>query len=125
MSNTRDRAENRDLIDTGIELASISCGGGVAVGLIILGTSAVIAALKERSSAMPIVIAGLIAVVVAILIVSLVYLIIRKNAKLKAAHAQIDELTRKERAVTTVALAAADAAPPASEHAETPDPESD
>jgi len=40
MSDVRDRAETRDLIETGIELGSVSCGCSVALGLIILGACA-------------------------------------------------------------------------------------
>ena len=43
MSDARDRAETRDLIDTGIELGSISCGCSFAIGLIILGSCAGVA----------------------------------------------------------------------------------
>lgn len=93
MSDARDRAETRDLIDTGIELGSISCGCSFAIGLIILGSCAGVATVGSPQTKFDLNL--FIVAVASIAIVAFVYLLTRKNAKLKAARAQIEELNRR------------------------------
>ena len=95
MSDARDRAETRDFIDTFVELGGVSCGCSVAFGLIILGTCAG-AALSDKNSQHSAAILAGIAVVVTLMILGLVYVISRKNAKLKLAQAKIEQLSRTE-----------------------------
>jgi len=93
MSDARDRAETRDLIDTGVELGSVSCGCSLAIGLFILGSCAGVAA-KTGTQTAP-VLEIIIAVVSALVIATFVYVIARKNAKLKIARAEIEKLNRR------------------------------
>ncbi|HYR27334.1 MAG TPA: hypothetical protein VEU30_02645 [Thermoanaerobaculia bacterium] len=74
-------------------MGSVSCGCSLAIGLLILGSCAGVAAAGGTQSVS--VLKIIIAVVSALVIVTFVYVIARKNAKLKIARAEIEELNRK------------------------------
>jgi len=74
-----------------VDMGAISCGCGVALGLLILGTCA--------GAAAPQVPKGLaigIGVLAAIVIAALVFLLTKKNAALLAARAELEKKTTKE-----------------------------
>ena len=78
------------------ELAFVGCGCGMALGLLILGAcaGAVIEPVAGVKTA-PAMVMG-ITLVVALVIVTLVFLVTKKNADLRVARAQLDELRRQQ-----------------------------
>ena len=74
-----------------VDIGAISCGGGVALGLVILGACA--------GAASPSVPPGLgigIGIVAAIVIAVLVFLLAKRNAALLAARAELERKKRDE-----------------------------
>ena len=103
MSDARDRTETRDLIETGVEMGSVSCGCSLAIGLMILGSCAGVATATKPGTGCDMNV--YVPIISAIAIVAFVYVIARKNAKLKAARKELAEMSRRTSAAAEMSSA--------------------